>query len=766
MYGDANDNTFGTKVQVTTLGFMEDFVCTTYLGFTLWAFDLVKQAIQKHFKYQGGRDYADFQKQKRLARLASRIVTFAVSWPLSFVMMMPFVCDILLVRHKQLRFSMDILLYAYHERAFIREAPISKEEFHAAFLHLFFMAVAATFIATVRSKTRWADLSNWNPMHLVVNFTTLRLSRFSTKSIQHNGQSYEKVQSIGDASHRPVTPTTFDTNYVNELTTPDKRRLQIAILFITLIAFPLFVVGASRSSSALVAYSALNMTLNQVLMQALLPVSTRKYNQSSLRPWTKTFIHTQTEEHELFGNSLFRRTLGFRGDLAFNVTIDSDDSPNVILIALEAARFHNSRYLVGESDPSNLFKGTNITISPNFDKWAKRGISFSNMWSSHPSSRGLESVLFGQVPYNHKVTTGIAGGRADTKPSGLPQLFLAKEYETFFMTGAGLGHDQWNIFLAAHGFETVYALEQMKALAESDLGIRPDEWLGPAWRQLGWGVHDDLNFQLLGNLLVNKTKEQNERMAKGEPKKPLFLMQYTVSSHEPFRQRPKWYADMKKPDFSALYAGHDRRNVIKNYMEIQYFVDMELGKFMDRMEQEGILNNTIVVIFGDHGRGVEYVNSDMRDVSVTRVPATIIAEGRLGKYAGLIIDDATEHYDLLNTLADITGLPDGGFLQHGVGRSLKRKAPFGERVVFSNNPIRKMAIVRGHERLQYDQDLDSVLLHNADTDHDMQVDLFPHLTTKEKKEWLEWRDIGRDISQYYIERWDNNCLFAVNCTNQ
>ncbi|KAG6615706.1 sulfatase-like protein [Phytophthora cinnamomi] len=191
---------------------------------------------------------------------------------------------------------------------------------------------------------------------------------------------------------------------------------------------------------------------------------------------------------------------------------------------------------------------------------------------------------------------------------------------------------------------------------------------------------------------------------------------------------------------------------------------MQLGKFMDRMEAEGVLNDTIVVIFGDHGRGPEVYNSDHRDVSVTRVPTTIVAEGRLGAYAGLMVDDVAEHYDLLNTLADITGVPEGGFVQDGVGRSLKRKAARERHVVFSNNPSRKMSVVRGHQRLQYDRVADSVLLHHVDADHDMQVDLFPNLTADEQAEWLAWRDVGRDISRYYLQRWDGKCLLAVNCT--
>ncbi|EEY67149.1 uncharacterized protein PITG_04087 [Phytophthora infestans T30-4] len=126
---------------------------------------------------------------------------------------------------------------------------------------------------------------------------------------------------------------------------------------------------------------------------------------------------------------------------------------------------------------------------------------------------------------------------------------------------------------------------------------------------------------------------------------------------------------------------------------------MELNNFMDRMEKGGFLKDTIVVIVGDHGQAPEIDNCYLHEESVTRVPAAIIAEGRLGDAVGLVIDDAADQYDILNTLMDITGLPKGGFQQNGVGRSLKRKLPVGKRVVFSNDPLCRMAVVRGHERL-------------------------------------------------------------------
>ncbi|KAJ8566562.1 hypothetical protein ON010_g6560 [Phytophthora cinnamomi] len=173
---------------------------------------------------------------------------------------------------------------------------------------------------------------------------------------------------------------------------------------------------------------------------------------------------------------------------------------------------------------------------------------------------------------------------------------------------------------------------------------------------------------------------------------------------------------------------------------MRYFTDMELGMFMDRMDSERILNDSIIIICGDHGQAPElgYDKPEARDLSATRVAGALVAEGRLGKYAGLRLEDAAEQYDILNTLADITGVPDEGFLQDGVGRSLKRNVAFGERVKFSNNPSMKMSLVRGNQRLRYDRHSSDVLLYNCRTDHDMRDDLFPSLTTEAQDEWLAW----------------------------
>ncbi|RLN50275.1 hypothetical protein BBJ29_003520 [Phytophthora kernoviae] len=383
---------------------------------------------------------------------------------------------------------------------------------------------------------------------------------------------------------------------------------------------------------------------------------------------------------------------------------------DLLFVRLRAVRFPfqgDATDALISSERKQVYVTIAITaaVATFFAIWAKRGVAFPNLWSSWRTSRSVESLQYEQLPYDNV---------------------------------EGSEYDDWNAFLPAHGFDTVWSRDEMMKLEESDLGIMSDEC---------------------------KTKEQSDRVIQGEAKKPLFLTHYTISSHIPFQERPKWYADADKPDFSALYEGEEYADLIRNYLEMRYFTDVELGKFMDRMEAEGILNDTIVVIVGDHGQAPEYGYDipEARDLSATRVAGALIAEGRLGEFVGLRIEDAAEQYDMLNTLADITGVPEGGFLQDGVGRSLKRNVTFGERVVFSNNPNRKMSVVRGNERLQYDRYSGTVLLHNTYTDHDMQRDLFSDRSSEEKANWLAWRYSGRWLNSHYTDRWDKKCLLGIEC---
>uniref|UniRef100_A0AAV1TBJ7 Sulfatase N-terminal domain-containing protein n=1 Tax=Peronospora matthiolae TaxID=2874970 RepID=A0AAV1TBJ7_9STRA len=763
MYGSSSDNTVIVRVSVLSLGFLEDVVCATYFAAALWLFDTVRRLLTKH----------PWTAPVMASRRAGVMTTFVVSWLLCIVTIAPPVADLLLVVCRHMRFSFGLSATLIRERHNLKDAPITTREVYAAYGTAGFLIVVATIFALVRSSNSWADLAIWSPTHLVRVPVCFLESMGNVKASAEKAAGGVKYEAVGleeGSTDGPAVAETIDTGSPSsdkEMQRRSKyhRVLQASAVVGGLVVLTLMVMALCSSCSSLIAYAAINTTLNEMFVHAFQPSLTyvEPANVDGNHSWTEKYIHA-SELHELFGNNtLYRRTSGFEGDLVFNVSADPANPPNVLIISVESFRFRDSRYLVGEEDPSDLFRGTNMTITPNFDKWARRGVALRNFWSSYPTSRSLESILFAQVPYQSTVKTAVSGGRLTTTLSGVPQLFAEKGYETFFTTGSSITLDNWYTFLPSHGFDTVWNVTDMKVQAEKKLGIRRGHWYGEEHRAFNWGVHDDLSFQLLGDLLVQKHREQREKTAGGKPKKPLFLTHYTISSHEPYKSWPKWYEDTDKPDFTELYKGEKNADIIERYMKVRYFTDVELGIFMERMEMEGVLNDTIVVILGDHGQAPENDFGNIMEESITRVPAAIIAEGRLGDAVGTVIEDAAEHYDILNTLADITGLPEGGLEQTGVGRSLKRKTPYGERAVYSNDPLRKMAIVRGHQRLRYDESGEMMMLHDTENDYYMTTDLLPGLTSEELDEWRTLRDDGRRIAAYYKKRWDENCLLAVDC---
>ncbi|RLN02342.1 hypothetical protein BBJ28_00004977 [Nothophytophthora sp. Chile5] len=812
MYGTEDDMTFGVQASVLSLGMLEDFVCATYLATALWVVDyLLSLAFGPVSVDMESMTVNVFVKWKR-QRVIRRVVTFVMSWLLFLATAFPFIADILLVRLRTMRFTFELIAMAYAEREMASSVAIANYEYNAAFVTGAILVLVATFLAAVRTWTSWADLTRWNPTHLLlrvvrlpyhrkeqelgtpkqdshrdeydsddkedVNEALLESGKFTkyAQTFTPKRSSLSAVNTIALADARPASisgSTSRSTKcqhpmlYLRRVGWP-RRGLQLAVLLLALVVTPTIVLAISQACSALVANVALDTTLNELFTQGLhvtkdgfVPMGA-----NGNVKWASAYIHSATENYTLFGNaSLYRRTHGFQGDLAFNVTVDSENPPNVLIIAVESFRFQDSRYLVGDEDPSNLLKGWNGTVVPAFDKWARRGVAFPNLWSSWKTSRSVASLLYGQIPLDSTQETDMTGGRKNVELAGMPQLFKAKGYESFFSTGCRLNYDGWDSFFEPHGFDTVWGEDDMRKIAEKTQNITSDDWKGSEHRAMNWGVHDDVSFKVLGDLLIQKTQEQRERVEAGQPKKPLFLAHYTISSHVDYKQRPKWFRDQPQPDFTTLTNGEKYADVVKDYLEIRRFTDTQLGEFMDLMEDHGVLNDTIVLIVGDHGQAPEFGVStpEQRDLSVTRVAGALIAEGRLGSAVGLKIEDAVEQYDMLNTLADITGVPEEGFLQDGVGRSLKRNVTFGERIVFSNNPNTKDSIVRGHDRLRYDRSASSVLLHDAYTDHDMKNDLYPELTSQEQKSWLALRDSGREITAYYKRRWDKGCLLAAEC---
>jgi iduronate 2-sulfatase len=188
-----------------------------------------------------------------------------------------------------------------------------------------------------------------------------------------------------------------------------------------------------------------------------------------------------------------------------------------------------------------------------------------------------------------------------------------------------------------------------------------------------------------------------EELAGGD--KPFFLALGFKKPHLPFNA-PKKYWDLYDPadielapfqqqaDDSPAMAYHDgnelrsysgvpaegplpealQRELIHGYKACVSYVDAQLGRVLKALADSGEMENTVIVLWGDHGwhlgdHGMWAKHSNFEQA--TRSPLLVVLPGVSG---GLQIRNPVEFIDIFPTLTDVAGLETPQDLQ---GKSLR-----------------------------------------------------------------------------------------------
>ncbi len=169
--------------------------------------------------------------------------------------------------------------------------------------------------------------------------------------------------------------------------------------------------------------------------------------------------------------------------------------------------------------------------------------------------------------------------------------------------------------------------------------------------------------------------------------RPFFLAVGFTKPHSPYIA-PRSYFDLYKnvgltahPEFpieAPEFAGHrsgelrrytdqpdegvipdeSQRRLRHGYFACISFIDAQVGRVLSELEQSGLGDNTIVVLYGDHGyhlgeHGLWGKNTNFE--IDTRVPLIVRVPGM--KRAGIPSSSLVELIDLYPTLAELAGLP-------------------------------------------------------------------------------------------------------------
>ncbi|WP_409069350.1 LTA synthase family protein [Clostridium sp. FAM 1755] len=200
-------------------------------------------------------------------------------------------------------------------------------------------------------------------------------------------------------------------------------------------------------------------------------------------------------------------------------------------------------------------------ITPNLNKWINRSMYFDNYFYQVAAGNTSDAEFL-----SNNSLYPAASGAAYYMYSGnqfksLPSTLQDKGYYTAAMHGYKDGFWNRNVMYKAQKFQDFYG--------ESSYNI--DE-------QVGLGLSDKSFF--------NQSLEKMQTF-----KQPFYSFLITLSSHFPYDD-VKGYGEFNVGKYDGSFLG--------NYLTGIHYTDAQLGMFLDNLEKEGYLDNSIVVIYGDH----------------------------------------------------------------------------------------------------------------------------------------------------------------------
>ena len=377
---------------------------------------------------------------------------------------------------------------------------------------------------------------------------------------------------------------------------------------------------------------------------------------------------------------------------------DSDQKPNILFISVDDLR------------PQTRADGHQFMVTPNMDRLAETGRLFHRHYVQAPTCGASRySLLTGQyqkrpASYGNGAFSLFQDGHA---PTSLPGWFRQHGYHT--MQSGKISHSPDGFRddrerIAAGGVQNTYRTAPHLHFTNPDDPEVPGAWdefdtpVGP-W-QTGWGAffaYDEGKTRHSGR---SPAVEMADVEDAGYPDglmadaavaalaklrnldKPFFYALGFYKPHLPFNA-PRKYWDLYDPaeidishvdplarrggEFFGAYSitpaqiTEDEaklREVIHGYYACVSYIDAQVGKVLDALDELGLADNTIIVLWGDHGFHLGELGywgkhtlheHSMRSAFMMRVPGM--------PHAGEATHSIVGSVDIYPTLVELAGLP-------------------------------------------------------------------------------------------------------------
>ncbi len=287
---------------------------------------------------------------------------------------------------------------------------------------------------------------------------------------------------------------------------------------------------------------------------------------------------------------------------------------NVVMILLESAGAQYLRPYGAAADPM-----------PNLSRLASQAILFENAYAVYPESiKALFSVLCAQYPAIDTETEGYAKIGAPSVAAAL----AAAGYETALFHSGRFMYLGMDSIVANRGYQV---LEDAGAI----------------------GGHHESSFGVDEPSTVRRILSWVDSLPGGQR---FFLTYLPIAGHHPY--------DTPEPGPFPEREDFDR------YLNALHYADASLGELVRGLRARGLAENTLFVIFGDHGQAFgqhegNYGHSLFLYEENIHVPYLVIAPGLVEEQVR--VARPTSLIDTTPTILDLLGLPLAESYQ---GRSL------------------------------------------------------------------------------------------------
>lgn len=351
--------------------------------------------------------------------------------------------------------------------------------------------------------------------------------------------------------------------------------------------------------------------------------------------------------------------------------LHASGQPNVLFIAID-----------DQNDWIGCLGGHPQVKTPNIDALAKRGTLFSNAHCQAPlCNPSRSSLLTGLRPSStgiYGLSPGIRQVEQTKDHITLPQTFLRGGWHTF--TCGKIYHDGSFRPKDRAGEFTEWGASPPIGKRATPIAKLPIPDRHPA---MDWGPHPE-NEADHGDYQIAQIAIQ--ALNKAPTDKPFFIAAGFRLPHVPCFAPQAWFdlypdaslqmppvkeddrkdlpkfADflhwkLPEPRLSTLRANHEWRPLVRAYLACVSFMDAQLGKVVDALDQSGRAENTIIVLWSDHGWHLgEKLISGKNTLweRSTRVPLIFAGPG-IAK--GAVCGRPAELLDIFPTLLELANLP-------------------------------------------------------------------------------------------------------------